>query len=68
MPSEGAGVFTSLYPAAALKGSLGGRDEDAGLRPQSTFYVHGSETIMKVGVSICAAPAQVPIFFLSRLG
>lgn len=45
-----------------------GRDEDAGLRPQSTFYVHGSETIMKVGVSICAAPAQVPVFLLSRLG
>ena len=44
-----------------------GRDEDAGLRPQSTFYVHGSETIMKVGVSICAASAQVPVFLLSRL-
>lgn len=44
------------------------RDEGAGLRPQSTLCVHGSETIMKVGVSICAAPAQVPIFLLSRLG
>lgn len=44
-----------------------GRDEDAGLCSHSTFYVHGSETILKVGVSICTAPAQVPVL-LSRLG
>lgn len=45
-----------------------GRDEDAGLCSHSTFYVHGSETILKVGVSICTAPAQVPVLLLSRLG
>lgn len=45
-----------------------GRDEDADLRSQSTVYEHCSETIMKVGVSICAASAQVPVLLLSRLG